>query len=131
MRVRIERGVGVSAPNFSKEQTMTFITRTRLIAVSALAVLSWGLPAYAQGQKPAAEPMPAEQGKTGDRVAYVSGGVGDDSQDRMASLGRDYNLKLMFTLNEGNYLADVGVAVADSRGNKVIDDVSNGPFFFA
>ena len=74
---------------------------------------------------------PAEKAGSGPGVAYISGGVGDDSLDRMASMKREYNLKLMFTLNEGNYLADVNVAVADSRGNKVIQDVANGPFFFA
>ena len=80
------------------------------------------------GQKAA---VPAEKAGSGSGVAYVSGGVGDDSQDRMASMSREYNLKLMFTLNEGNYLSDVNVAVTDSRGGKVIEDVSNGPFFFA
>ncbi|HKA45465.1 MAG TPA: carboxypeptidase-like regulatory domain-containing protein [Burkholderiales bacterium] len=115
--------------------------RIRLIAVTAVAAALGSLaPAYAQEQgraygerqvKPAAQAMPAEQGRSGDRIAYVSGGVGDDSSDRMASLAREYNLKLMFTLTEGNYLADVSVVVTDARGNRLIDDVSNGPFFFA
>jgi hypothetical protein len=113
--------------------------------VSAIVAVGFVLPAYAQnqtrslgfdktapaGQKAGTQTAPGEKAGSGAGVAYVSGGVGDDSQDRMASVAREYNLKLMFTLNEGNYLSDVNVAVADSRGNKVIDDVSNGPFFFA
>jgi len=117
-----------------------------LTAASAVLALGFMLPAHGQtqsksstgfgfdsatgpgGQKAA---PPAEKAGSGAGVAYVSGGVGDDSQDRMAGMGREYTLKLMFTLNEGNYLSDVNVAIADSRGNKVIDDVANGPFLFA
>ena len=114
-----------------------------LTVVSAVVALGCAAPSYAQQTqeykfgfdkaqpKGGAQSMPAEQGKSGSGVPYVSGGVGDDSQDRMASMSREYNLKLMFTLNEGNYLAGVNVAITDSRGGKVIDDVSNGPFFFA
>ena len=119
----------------------------RTAIASALVALGFMLPAYGQeakpsydfgfdkaapsGQKAGSQTAPAEKSGSASGVAYVSGGVGDDSQDRMAGMGRDYNLKLMFTLNEGNYLADVNVAVADARGNKVIDDVANGPFLFA
>jgi hypothetical protein len=119
--------------------------RTKLAVASAVVALGFVLPAYGQaqtqtqnfgfnqatgpgGQKAA---VPAEKAGSGAGVAYVSGGVGDDSSDRMASMSREYNLKLMFTLNEGNYLSDVNVAVTDARGNKVIDDVANGPFLFA
>ena len=120
------------------------MSQIKLITLaSAVVALGCMAPSYAQeksthnfgfnqaGQKAGSQSVPAEKAGTGSGVAYVSGGVGDDSSDRMASLGREYNLKLMFTLNEGNYLADVHVAITDSRGAKVIDDVSNGPFFFA
>lgn len=122
---------------------MTQIYRFRLLAVaSAVAALGCAAPSYGQQQqynfgfdkaqpKGGAQSMPAEAAKSSSGIAYMSGGVGDDSQDRMASVSKEYNLKLMFTLNEGNYLAGVHVTLADSKGNKVIDDVSNGPFFFA
>ena len=123
---------------------MSHISSKLTIVASAVVVaLGCMAPSYAQDQtqrfgfNKATGPggqqaaVPAEKAGSGSGVAYVSGGVGDDSSDRMASMGREYNMKLMFTLNEGNYLSDVHVAVTDSRGGKVIDDVANGPFFFA
>jgi len=99
---------------------MSHDTRFKLLIVaSSMAALGCAA-SYAQ-----------EQSKTSEGIAYVSGGVGDDSETRLSSMARDYNLKLVFTLNEGNYLADVGVTITDARGKKVIDDISSGPFFLA
>ena len=68
---------------------------------------------------------------TGGGINYVSGGVGVDSEEQMLAQQKNFNLKLMFTWLEGNYLADVNVAIADAKGNKVIEDVADGPFFMA
>jgi len=66
-----------------------------------------------------------------DGMYYVSGGVGEDSVERLNARARDFNLKLVFTLNEGNYLADVGVVIVDVKGAKLIEHTAEGPFFFA
>jgi len=62
---------------------------------------------------------------------FVSGGIGVAEQVELAAREKEFNLKLVFTLVEGNYLADVGVTVADSGGHKVIEHVSPGPLFMA
>jgi hypothetical protein len=64
-------------------------------------------------------------------VPFLSGGVGEDSVTQMQARARDFNLKLLFTLVEGNYLADVGVTIRDSGGKTLVEQVSNGPFFLA
>lgn len=64
-------------------------------------------------------------------VEYLSGGVGIDAQDRINERAKEFNLKLVFTLTEGNYVADVGVAVRDSKGRTVVEDTAEGPFFLA
>src|SRR5262245_56608191 len=46
-------------------------------------------------------------------------------------MARDFNLKLVFTLSEGNFLAGVPVRITDSRGRVVVEDVAEGPFFMA
>ena len=61
-------------------------------------------------------------------VAYVSGGIGGESIERMAALAHRFNLKLVFATKTGNYLADVAVRVDDALGNKVLDTVSEGPW---
>lgn len=64
-------------------------------------------------------------------VTYVSGGVGLESLDQLSSIARDFNLKLVFALNSGSYLSGVQVAIADSKGNTVVDAMSDGPWFMA
>ena len=44
---------------------------------------------------------------------------------------KEFNLKLVFTLVEGNYLADVDVTVKDAKGKTMIRHVADGPFFMA
>ena len=64
-------------------------------------------------------------------VAYVSGGVGQESLDQLSSIARDFNLKLVFALNSGAYLSGVQVAIVDRKGQTIIDVTSDGPWFIA
>jgi hypothetical protein len=66
--------------------------------------------------------------KTPGGVSYVSGGVGTDSIDRLNSLARDFNLKLVFALTSGSYVSDVKVAIADAKGRTILDTTSDGPW---
>jgi hypothetical protein len=64
-------------------------------------------------------------------VSYVSGGVGDEEFDRILSLGRDFNLKLLFATRSGAYLSDVNITLMDTRGQRLLDAKTDGPLFYA
>ena len=64
-------------------------------------------------------------------VPFVSGGVGEDALARLKAREKEFNLKLVFTLTEGNYLADVGVVIADTSGKALVEHVTDGPVFMA
>jgi hypothetical protein len=64
-------------------------------------------------------------------ITYVSGGVGDDSIARLESLAKDFNLKLVFALQSGNYVSDVKVVIADAKGKTLLDAISAGPWLLA
>ena len=64
-------------------------------------------------------------------VSFVSGGIGADSEARLATREKDFNLKLVFTLVEGNYISDVRVVLKTAAGKTLIDYVADGPFFLA
>jgi hypothetical protein len=68
---------------------------------------------------------------TRDGITFVSGGIGLDAQEKLQAQSRDYNLRLVFTLAEGNYLADVNVALTDARGKRLLEHTADGPFFMA
>lgn len=64
-------------------------------------------------------------------MRYVSGGVGEESLDRINSLASDFNIKLVFALSTGEYLSDVKIAIADRTGKTLLDTTSEGPWFLA
>jgi hypothetical protein len=74
---------------------------------------------------------PPEKVITQNGVSFVSGGIGVDSQERLNLREKDFNLKLVFTLVEGNYLADIGVTVKNAAGKTVIEHTADGPCFMA
>jgi len=88
------------------------------------------------GMLAASAPAWAAQGSAsaartgGDRVAVISGGVGEDSRQDLAAKAKDYNLKLVFALTSREYLADVQVDIADSKGASVASQLSEGPWMF-
>jgi hypothetical protein len=60
----------------------------------------------------------------------MSGGIGSDARDQLAQQARDHNLKLVFALSSREYVSDVEVNVADSRGKSVATATSEGPWMF-
>jgi hypothetical protein len=66
------------------------------------------------------------------KVPTVAGGVGLNARAMLSSEAQsEHNVKLVFSLNTGNYLADVAVKVKDAKGRTVIDGVSDGPWLYA
>ncbi len=74
---------------------------------------------------------PPEKVSTQNGVSFVSGGIGLDSEERLKAREREFNLKLVFTLVEGNYVADVGVTIKNAAGKTMVAHVADGPFFMA
>jgi hypothetical protein len=99
---------------------------------AALLAATWSFSLYAQSASTGATRVePSNIEKTRDGIEYLSGGVGVNAQDAINARAKDFNLKLVFTLNEGNYIADVGVALKDAKGRTVLEDTAEGPFFLA
>lgn len=66
-------------------------------------------------------------------MEFLAGGVGIDAQQRLNRHAKDndYNMKLVFALNPGNYVADVDVVLKDERGNTLVRQLVDGPLFMA
>ena len=73
-------------------------------------------------------PQPQQQGN----VTFVSGGAGDEDRAALKQMENQFNLRLLFAVRgSGEYLANVNVTLADSKGNAVLDTISDGPIFYA
>jgi hypothetical protein len=64
-------------------------------------------------------------------IEVLAGGIGDAELAALAMREKDFNLKLVFSLVQGNYVADVDVVVSDAKGTKVIERSADGPFVLA
>jgi hypothetical protein len=76
-------------------------------------------------------PAPPLMVKDYEGILYVSGGIGLDEREAMSAIASEYNLKIVFALKEGNYLADASVLIKNAQGRTVLDAVSDGPWFYA
>ncbi len=65
-------------------------------------------------------------------IPHVSGGFGLEERQALSDVSGDYNLKLVFAAKgSGAYIADVKLSIADMKGQKILETISNGPWFFA
>jgi hypothetical protein len=63
-------------------------------------------------------------------ISFVSGGVGEDSRERLDAL-KDFKLKLVFAASSGAYLSSVQVDIADAAGKLLLQTTADGPIFLA
>jgi hypothetical protein len=88
--------------------------------------------AGSHGTPPAHASSPPYATSLGDGSNAMGGGVGMNARAKLSDQAApDHNVKLVFSLATGNYLADVDVKVTDRSGNTVIDGVSPGPWVYA
>jgi hypothetical protein len=59
-------------------------------------------------------------------VTYVSGGAGTEEINRLRSMEKDFNLKMVFALTSGAYLAEVNVTIVDAANKVVLDTLAEG-----
>jgi hypothetical protein len=64
-------------------------------------------------------------------IEVVAGGIGEAELAAITAREKEFNLKLVFSLVQGNYVADVDVTVSDAKGAKVIERSAVGPFVLA
>ncbi|MDS4041462.1 MAG: hypothetical protein RKP20_09825 [Candidatus Competibacter sp.] len=67
--------------------------------------------------------LPAAQSQNG--ITFVTGGIGKPEANAMKAAAKRYDLMLVFADREGHYLADVNVKIKDTKGNTVLDIVSD------
>lgn len=64
-------------------------------------------------------------------ISYVSGGVGEESRERLAAFAAAFNLKLVLVGKSGEYLGDVRVEIRDAAGRALLQATADGPIFMA
>lgn len=65
--------------------------------------------------------------QTENDVKYVCGGIGREEVASMKDAASNYDLMMTFAASTGAFLADVGVEIADAKGNPVLNVNCDGP----
>ena len=117
-----------------------FFTSRRIGLLVALAAAAAPALAQTQNHTPIKSiPVPAQVGivdkaaiKNQNGVMYITGGIGEASQERTKAIGKGMNLGLTFAkAKSGDYMADVDVSIAGQSGDKVLALKSSDPLLFA
>lgn len=102
---------------------MAFRTPTQKILMLAMAL------ALSTGSASALAQPPQVQNVNG--IAFVTGGVGDESMAELADLENQFDLKLFLVGQSGSYLSDINVTIIDAQGKGVLLTTSEGPLLLA
>lgn len=120
---------------------MRRLTTVTSVLVLAVGMLALNIPQRALAKTQASDQKAAQEAQrameaqvlkkeTYHGVPYLSGGIGIGEREYLREMHKSYNLKLIFALADGDYLADVNVVVENPGGNKVLDVESPGPWFY-
>jgi hypothetical protein len=75
---------------------------------------------------------PTDAASVDDDRSAIAGGVGINARARLSDQALpEHNVKMVFALDSGNYVADVHVKVMDKSGHPVIDGTAHGPWLYA
>ena len=99
-------------------------------AVRGVALVASAL-AFGMAVSPLALAQAAQKSPAASTEAQVvSGGVGEGERKQLEEQARGHNLKLVFTMSTGNYIAEIPFQI--ERGGKVVvEETSKGPWAFA
>lgn len=64
-------------------------------------------------------------------IAYMSGGVGDESMAALQTHENAFDLKLFLVGPSGSYLSDIAITITDMQGKGVLLTTSEGPVLLA
>lgn len=64
-------------------------------------------------------------------IRYASGGVGETEDNAFRKAASDYSLNLLFTTEQGRYMAGVKTVVKKKNGTEILSTVSDGPWLLA
>jgi hypothetical protein len=102
----------------------------RIITMIAAALIAMPL-VFATNGSAAEEPGVFVAKKKVNMIEYLSGGVGKGERSAMEKVQDEFDLKLVFALDKGDYLANVVVVIKDSSGEDLVHTTANGPWFLA
>lgn len=107
---------------------MATIAKTLQRGLLLMAIAQPGLPAWAGevGDVAKQNTISAPQAE----LSWMSGGIGDDARDEMRKTGAAYSVHVVFSDQQGAYLAGIPFSVTKTNGRELYSGVSAGPLLY-
>lgn len=71
------------------------------------------------------------QPMTAGNITYLNGGIGDEEVAQLKAQASSYNLHLLLSATNGEYISDVSLRILDSSGKEVLSIPDAGPYVYA
>ena len=68
---------------------------------------------------------------TSNGVTYINGGISDEETAELKAKSGNYNLHVMLSAPNGEYISDVRLRILDARGASLISVDDAGPYLYA
>jgi hypothetical protein len=78
---------------------------------------------------PGGPPIPQVQHH--ENIAYVSGGASEEERSYLKGMERDFNLKVVTAIKDGDYLSDMQIRIQNTKGKTVLETTAKGPWLYA
>lgn len=101
----------------------------RSLLSTGVAVL-FGLGCTAVGYAATTAPSPLHS-HSYNGISYITGGVGADERAALRSMAQGDDLEMSFAAQNKEYLGGATISIKDSKGQDVLEAVSDGPLFYA
>lgn len=72
--------------------------------------------------------LPVVQESNG--IRYITGGVSDEEEDAMKSQEPDFNVRILISSTQGEYMSEVAIRFLDKQNAEVLRVNNAGPFFY-
>lgn len=63
-------------------------------------------------------------------ITYLSGGVGEEEEAQLKSQENQYNLRVLITGENGEFLSDLTCSLKDAKGNTIVTISDAGPYVY-
>jgi hypothetical protein len=111
-----------------KEAIMAITAKRMQRGLLLMAIALPGLPAWAGDVGDVAKQNTSSAPQA--ELSWMSGGIGDDARDEMRKVAAAYSVHLVFSNQQGAYLAGIPFVVTQLNGHELYSGVSAGPLLY-
>jgi len=69
--------------------------------------------------------------QTSNSISFINGGISDEEVAELKAKANEFNLHVLLSAKNGEYISDITLVVLDHKGTPVVSVEDAGPYFYA